>query len=204
MLIVANKQDLDQSIDVIDITYFFNINELCNQLQTPCWIIPSGELNRTDLGEGMEWLLDNIIDNYKTLKNRMRFNGLLQSPITRFKRQRTSLPHSVRFSYQLTFYPFLKYIILFWVAEKEGGRRQASQISTIFVCSTPFPEIERPIERLHCYKARSYTAFETERRNANVQAWPNYGPTRMTTKNSSKIFESICSNNFRIFNFSIH
>lgn len=95
MLIVANKQDLDQSIDVIDITYFFNINELCNELETPCLIIPSGQLNRIELDDGMEWLIDNIMENYKTLKNRMRFNGLRQSPINRFMRQRTSLPQNV-------------------------------------------------------------------------------------------------------------
>lgn len=94
LLIVANKQDLDQSIDVVDITYFFRIDEICNLLSTPCLIITSGMGNRTDLKDGMDWLVESIIENHNTLKNRMRFNGLL-SPITRFKRQRTSLPRKV-------------------------------------------------------------------------------------------------------------
>lgn len=95
LLIVANKQDLDQSIDVVDITYFFRIDEICNHLGTPCLIIPCGKFDNNDLHKGLDWLVENMMENYKTLKNRMRFNVL--SPITRFKRQRTSLPHKVRF-----------------------------------------------------------------------------------------------------------
>lgn len=95
LLIVANKQDLDQSIDVVDITYFFRIDELCNLLGTPCWIITSGAVDRTDLNNGIEWLVDTIVDNYKSLKNRIRFNGLLTTPIKRFRRERTSLPKKV-------------------------------------------------------------------------------------------------------------
>lgn len=94
LLIVANKQDLDQSVDVVDITYFFRIDEICNLLGTPCLIITSGMTDRMDLKNGMDWLMENIIENYKTLKNRMRFNGIL-SPIKRFKRQRTSVPKQV-------------------------------------------------------------------------------------------------------------
>lgn len=95
LLIVANKQDLQQSIDVVDITYFFRIDELCNLLGTPCWIIPSGASDRTDLQSGMEWLVDTIVENYKTIKNRIRFNDSILSPIKRFRRDRTSLPRKV-------------------------------------------------------------------------------------------------------------
>ncbi|XP_055306443.1 ADP-ribosylation factor-like protein 13B [Sitodiplosis mosellana] len=95
LLIVANKQDLDQSIDVVDITLFFRIDELCNLLRTPCWIITSGAPDRSDLHNGMEWMVDTIVDNYKSLKNRIRFNGLLTTPIKRFRRERTSLPKKV-------------------------------------------------------------------------------------------------------------
>lgn len=94
LLIVANKQDLDESIDVVDITYFFRIGEICNMVGSPCLIITSGKNDRTDLNEGIDWLTENIIENYKNLKNRMKFNGLM-SPIKRFKRQRTSLPRQV-------------------------------------------------------------------------------------------------------------
>lgn len=94
LLIVANKQDLDESIDVVDITYYFRIGEICNLVGSPCLIITSGKNDRTDLKDGIDWLTENIIENYRNLKNRMKFNGLM-SPIKRFKRQRTSLPRQV-------------------------------------------------------------------------------------------------------------
>lgn len=99
LLIVANKQDLQQSIDVVDITYFFRIDEICNLLETPCWIVPSGASDRTDLQSGMEWLVDTIVENYKTIKNRIRFNDSILSPIKRFRRDRTSLPRKVSTNY---------------------------------------------------------------------------------------------------------
>lgn len=95
LLIVANKQDLDQSIDVVDITYFFRVDEICNSIETPCWFIASGASDRTDLHNGMEWLVETIVDNYKTIKNRMKFNDSILSPFKRFRRERTSLPKKV-------------------------------------------------------------------------------------------------------------
>lgn len=100
LLIVANKQDIDQSIDIVDITYFFRINEICNQLDTPYLIVTSSMIERIDLKIGMDWLVDNIIENYKTIKNRMRFNGIM-SPLNRFRRQRTSMPKQVCFMRQI-------------------------------------------------------------------------------------------------------
>lgn len=107
LLIVANKQDIQQSIDVVDITYFFRIGELCNLLGTPCWIVTSGAADRSELHNGTEWLVDTIVENYKTLKNRMRFNDLLTTPLLkRFKRERTSLPRKVHESIQNIFQSF--------------------------------------------------------------------------------------------------
>lgn len=91
LLIVANKQDLEQSIDVIDITYFFRIDELCNRLGTPCRIIASGEAERIDLQNGMEWLIDKIIENHKSLENRIRFNDTFTSPVKQFKGDRKTI-----------------------------------------------------------------------------------------------------------------
>lgn len=92
LLIVANKQDLEHSIDVIDITYFFRIDELCNRLGTPCQIIASGEgADRTDLHNGIEWLVDKIIENHKSLENRIRFNDTFTSPVKQFKGDRKTL-----------------------------------------------------------------------------------------------------------------
>lgn len=97
LLIVANKQDLDQSIDVIDITYFFRIDELCNLLETPCRIVTSGNADRIDLQSGMDWIVETILDNYNSLKNRIRFNDLFTSPNKRLTRERSSLPKKVCF-----------------------------------------------------------------------------------------------------------
>lgn len=91
LLIVANKQDLEHSIDVIDITYFFRIDELCNRLGTPCQIIASGGADRTDVHNGMEWLVDKIIENHKSLENRIRFNDTFTSPVKQFKGDRKTL-----------------------------------------------------------------------------------------------------------------
>lgn len=95
LLIVANKQDLEQSIDVIDITYFFRVDELCNRLGTPCRIIASGEDERTDLHNGMEWLTDKIVENHKSLQNRIRFNDTFTSPAKQFKGDRKTILNKV-------------------------------------------------------------------------------------------------------------
>lgn len=91
LLLVANKQDLEHSIDVIDISYFFRIDELCNRLGTPCQIIASGAADRSDLHNGMEWLVDTIIDNYRSLENRIRFNDAFTSPVKPFKGERKNI-----------------------------------------------------------------------------------------------------------------
>lgn len=91
LLIVANKQDLEQAIDVADITYFFRIDELCNRLGTPCRIIASGANDRNDLQNGIEWLVDIIAENHKSLKNRIRFNDTFTSPSKQQKGDRKSL-----------------------------------------------------------------------------------------------------------------
>lgn len=91
LLIVANKQDLEQAIDVIDITYFFHIDELCNRLGTPCRIVASGDEDRIDLHSGMEWLVDKIVENHKSLQNRIRFNDTFESPAKHSKADRKSL-----------------------------------------------------------------------------------------------------------------
>lgn len=92
LLIIANKQDIPDSIDVIDITYYFHIDEICNRLGTPCLIITSGEDNRQDITVGMDWIVEYVCSNYKALRNRIVFNDIPRSPQKRFIRQRTSVP----------------------------------------------------------------------------------------------------------------
>lgn len=92
LLIIANKQDVENAIDVVDITYYFHIDEMCNLFSTPCYIITSGASSHDELSDGMEWLVKHIVDHYNELKNRIRFNRLFTSPMRRLSRQRTSIP----------------------------------------------------------------------------------------------------------------
>lgn len=100
LLIVANKQDLDDSLDLVDITYFFHIDELANLLGTPCFIATCGHSNQNDLYVGMDWLVDHIVANFHSLTNRMRFNRSILSPVGKFRRQMTALPLRVRCRYK--------------------------------------------------------------------------------------------------------
>lgn len=98
LLIIANKQDIIDSIDVVDITYFFEIDEMCNKLGSPCLIITSGENSRSELSFGIKWIVRQILTNYKTIKNRMRFNCLPLTPLKKINRLRTSFTQKVRWT----------------------------------------------------------------------------------------------------------
>lgn len=98
LLIIANKQDIDDSIDIVDITYFFQVDEMCNKLGSPCLMISSGENSRSELNYGLEWIVTNILENYKAYKNRIRFNCLPSTPIKKIDRLRTSLTQKVSFT----------------------------------------------------------------------------------------------------------
>lgn len=95
MLIVANKQDLSESLDLVDITYFFHIDEMANLLGTPTFLAACGHENYNDLFVGIDWLTNYIIANFNVLTNRMRFNRSILSPVGKLKRQMTSMPRKV-------------------------------------------------------------------------------------------------------------
>lgn len=107
LLIVANKQDLDESLDLVDITYYFHIDELANLLGTPSFIATCGYRNQHDLFIGIEWLVDYIVTNMHALTNRMQFNRSVLSPIIgRIRRQMTSVPRKVS-DFQFGHFSFL-------------------------------------------------------------------------------------------------
>lgn len=111
LLIVANKQDLDESLDLVDITYYFHIDELANLLGTPSFIATCGYRNQHDLFIGIEWLVDYIVTNMHALTNRMQFNRSVLSPmIGRIRRQMTSVPRKVS-DFELSISSFLSLII---------------------------------------------------------------------------------------------
>lgn len=95
LLIVANKQDLSDSLDLVDITYYFHIDEIANLLGTPSFIATCGHSNHSDLFIGIEWLVGYIVANFHVLTNRIRFNRSILSPVVKLKRQMTSRPRKV-------------------------------------------------------------------------------------------------------------
>lgn len=111
LLIIANKQDINDSIDVVDITYYFEIDEMCNKLGTPCLIVTSGDGFRKELSYGMEWILRNILVNYKSIKNRMQFNCLPLTPVGKINRMRTSLTHRVSIA-KISKHKYMIYLLI--------------------------------------------------------------------------------------------
>lgn len=79
-LILANKQDLENSVDFIEIGELLQIENLANKLRTPCSIKPCSmicsDLNGHE--DGINWLIDNINENWKDLKNRLNFDKEIQ------------------------------------------------------------------------------------------------------------------------------
>lgn len=98
LLIVVNKQDLSESLDLVDITYYFHIGEMANLLGTPTFIAACGQGNYNDLFVGVEWLSNFIVANWHVLTNRIRFNRSILSPVVKLKRQMTSTPRKVSIS----------------------------------------------------------------------------------------------------------
>lgn len=79
-LILANKQDLENSVDFIEIGELLQIENLANKLRTPCSIKPCSmicsDLNGHE--DGIDWLIDSINENWKDLKNRLNFDKEIQ------------------------------------------------------------------------------------------------------------------------------
>lgn len=79
-LILANKQDLENSIDFIEIGELLQIENLANKLRTPCSIKPCSMIY-TDINgqeDGIQWLIQSINENWKDLKNRLNFDKEFQ------------------------------------------------------------------------------------------------------------------------------
>lgn len=79
-LILANKQDLENSIDFLEIGELLQIESLANKLRTQCLIKPCSMIisNLNGHEEGIDWLINSINENWKDLKNRLNFDKEIQ------------------------------------------------------------------------------------------------------------------------------
>lgn len=78
-LILANKKDIRNSVDYLDICDYFNVEHLANLFRTPCLIEECGhfEMDSKILKKSIRWLVKSIEQNYKTIQNKIRFLRLL-------------------------------------------------------------------------------------------------------------------------------
>uniref|UniRef100_A0A182RBX0 ADP-ribosylation factor-like protein 13B n=1 Tax=Anopheles funestus TaxID=62324 RepID=A0A182RBX0_ANOFN len=81
-LILANKQDLPESVDCIEICEYLDVEYLANRYRCPClveacgnWGSTSYELNEYDgLTYGIQWLVGTVLAHRQFIMNRINFH----------------------------------------------------------------------------------------------------------------------------------
>jgi hypothetical protein len=77
MLVMANKQDHPNAIDVLDICEYFEVEYLANLFRTPCYVEGVGRFDErydSQVAIGAcSWLVNTICKNYKSIQNKIRF-----------------------------------------------------------------------------------------------------------------------------------
>ncbi|XP_050082182.1 ADP-ribosylation factor-like protein 13B [Anopheles aquasalis] len=81
-LILANKQDLPESVDCIDICEYLDVEYLANRYRCPCLVEASGcwgdsvdESNEYDgLNYGVQWLVKTVLAHHQFIMNRINFH----------------------------------------------------------------------------------------------------------------------------------
>ncbi|XP_035890778.1 ADP-ribosylation factor-like protein 13A [Anopheles stephensi] len=84
-LILANKQDLSESVDCIEICEYLDVEYLANRYRCPClveacgnWGTPSYEPNEYDgLTYGIQWLVGTVLTHRQFIMNRINFHKLM-------------------------------------------------------------------------------------------------------------------------------
>ncbi|KAJ6645997.1 ADP-ribosylation factor-like protein 13B, partial [Pseudolycoriella hygida] len=94
ILIVANKQDCNDFVDIIDISRVFSIEKLANKTRSPTLICASGLNQRDELLDGVEWMIKLILDNIKIIHNRIKFFDTVTS--SRFSERTIDRPRTSR------------------------------------------------------------------------------------------------------------
>lgn len=94
ILIVANKQDCNDFVDIIDISRVFSIEKLANKTKTPTLICASGMNQRNQFLDGVDWMIQLILDNIKIIHNRIKFFDTISS--SRFSERTIDRPRTSR------------------------------------------------------------------------------------------------------------
>ncbi len=94
ILIVANKQDSNDFVDIIDISRVFSIEKLANKTRTPTLICSSGMNQRNELLDGLDWMIQLILDNIKIIHNRIKFFDTVS--LSRFSERTIDRPRTSR------------------------------------------------------------------------------------------------------------
>uniref|UniRef100_A0A182M878 ADP-ribosylation factor-like protein 13B n=1 Tax=Anopheles culicifacies TaxID=139723 RepID=A0A182M878_9DIPT len=84
-LILANKQDLPESVDCIEICEYLDVEYLANRYRCPClveacgnWGSTSYESNEYDgLTYGIQWLVSTVLAHRQFIMNRINFHKLM-------------------------------------------------------------------------------------------------------------------------------
>ncbi|KFB35441.1 hypothetical protein ZHAS_00002139 [Anopheles sinensis] len=109
-LILANKQDLAESVDCIEICEYLDVEFLANRYRCPClveacgnWDAAIDESNEYDgLTYGIRWLVSTVLAHRQFIMNRINFHKLILGPEAtdghpeRLKRPRTGVKSGSR------------------------------------------------------------------------------------------------------------
>uniref|UniRef100_A0A182Q1B1 ADP-ribosylation factor-like protein 13B n=1 Tax=Anopheles farauti TaxID=69004 RepID=A0A182Q1B1_9DIPT len=101
-LVLANKQDLPESVDCLEICEYLDIEYMANRYRCPClveacgnWGTPPNEANEYDgLSNGIQWLVTTVLAHRQYIINRINFHKLMlgregKDPSRTMKRPRT-------------------------------------------------------------------------------------------------------------------
>lgn len=94
MLVLANKQDIEDALDEIDICERLNLEELVNRNKCPCRVETCSAIKgigkKLDRGikQGMEWLLETVKQDYERMNERVQKDMEAQKEIQREEMKR--------------------------------------------------------------------------------------------------------------------
>lgn len=97
-LIIATNQDQQNAIDMMELCDFLDVEYLANRYKTPCLLEFTGLWDDTptfvnEITSAFHWILQTIMNNYKIIKNRIKFNRItndLDVNLPKAKRTRSS------------------------------------------------------------------------------------------------------------------
>lgn len=95
ILVIGNKQDLNNSLDESEIVQYLNLEELANKFEIPCRVETCSVLNPIDtqinfsLRIGLDWLYKDIMANFEKINERVEMDvGRQRSQEMRIRREK--------------------------------------------------------------------------------------------------------------------